>query len=412
MKHFESVGIAVLLTLVAAALQRNVLAIQAVVSSDIVSTTNARLLQQQEQLNVRGAPFLSSEELAIAVDIYLEYHYAEKNCKSLDITTLYEQLLDTHGPITYWDVGLLDNFANLFNVKRNPLAAVATPNLEHWNLGHNIDRPLYLQDMFLGATMINFNVQKWNTERAVHFNGMFENAVSFEGYGLESWNVTSGTLFMSMFSGCVGLHRNLDLSSWQLRSADRLDSMFRFSSYGGTVGGDLCTWNESLKSTAIVKDMFMQTQCISSVDPNLAERNDPTVELSLCSPCDKSKTTMSPKPNVLLVMADQMRFDMIRHVQDELEHYDNSYKIQTPNLDRLLQSGAYFRSAYVSYDVKRILPGRCCVSDLAHGSGVVQPSWLYVHSTILGITESSYFSNSIAPNAFASTVSVPCLRSS
>jgi hypothetical protein len=396
MKLFQSFGMAVLLTLVPA-FHTNILAIQTVVTSDSLPFTDTRLLQRQGQIDVRGTPFQSLEELTTAVDTYLEYHYAEETYQRPNINALYEQLIDTHGHIEYWDVGLLDNFANLFNSKRNPLATVATPNLELWNVGHNVDRPLYLQDMFLGANVINFNVQNWNTERAVHFNGMFENAVSFEGHGLESWNVTSGTLFMSMFSGCIGLHHNLDLSSWQLPRAERLDSLFRHSSYGGLVGGDLCAWNDWLKSTATVKDMFMQSQCISSVDPNLAARNDPTVELSLCSPCDKSKTAMFPKPNIFLVMADQMRFDMIRHVQDELEHYGDFYKIQTPNLDRLLQSGAYFRNAYVSRTML-CLPLNMPMAVVAP---VYQPSWLY--------TGSSRFSDSVLPNALASSVSMPCM---
>ena len=52
------------------------------------------------------------------------------------------------------------------------------------------------------------------------------------------------------------------------------------------------------------------------------------------------------KPNVLLIMADQMRYDMIRAVQDTLKHYDGHFKIETPNLDKLMQQGAYFESVY------------------------------------------------------------------
>ncbi|KAG7358122.1 phosphonate monoester hydrolase [Nitzschia inconspicua] len=308
------------------------------------SCNNARTLQQEEQVVIRGPPFHTHQELMDAVDVYLDYHYAGETAKQPNITTEYQRILSTYGPLEYWDVGRLDNFANLFNAQRNPLAAVATPNLSQWNVGQNVEIPVYLQDMFLGASLVNFDVSFWKTDLVIHFNGMFENAVSFEGIGLETWNVANGKLFMSMFSGCISLHQDLDLSSWQLRSAERLDAMFRNSSFGGAKGGDLCTWNNYLRTIVTVKDMFLQSKCISMVDPNLAERNDPNAELSICSPCDKS--TIAMKPNILLIVADQMRFDMIRHVQDELEHYADVYKIQTPNLDRLLQSGAYFRNAY------------------------------------------------------------------
>lgn len=310
------------------------------------------LQQQQHQVGVRGAPFETHQELLDSVDAYLDYHHADETSKNLNRISDWEQALDIYGPIEYWNVGRLDNFANIFNAKRNPLAAAATPNLSQWNVGHDISEPIYLQDMFLGATLVNFDVSFWKTDRAIHFNGMFENAVNFEGIGLETWNVEKGILFMSMFSGCTGLHRDLDLSAWQLRSAERMDSMFRLSSYGGTVGGDLCVWNDFLRSSATVNNMFFQSHCISTVDPNLVERNNLDAELSLCSPCDKSAmkaaTAKGSKPNILLIMADQMRFDMIRLVQDELEHYRDTYKIETPNLNKLLQSGAYFRNAYVS----------------------------------------------------------------
>lgn len=52
------------------------------------------------------------------------------------------------------------------------------------------------------------------------------------------------------------------------------------------------------------------------------------------------------KPNILFLMTDQQRFDTIRYVQDRLERYDSHFKINTPNLDRLLASGVYFENAY------------------------------------------------------------------
>ena len=53
------------------------------------------------------------------------------------------------------------------------------------------------------------------------------------------------------------------------------------------------------------------------------------------------------RPNILFIMTDQMRFDVIRRVQDELRRYDNSTKINTPALDRLISEGAYFRNAHI-----------------------------------------------------------------
>lgn len=47
----------------------------------------------------------------------------------------------------------------------------------------------------------------------------------------------------------------------------------------------------------------------------------------------------------LFIMADQMRFDAMRHVQDRLKDYTGA-KILTPNLDRLAKLGVDFSTAY------------------------------------------------------------------
>lgn len=52
------------------------------------------------------------------------------------------------------------------------------------------------------------------------------------------------------------------------------------------------------------------------------------------------------KPNLLYIIDDQHRYDVLRRVQDELPDYENKIKVRTPNLDRLSWKGAYFRQAY------------------------------------------------------------------
>ena len=57
------------------------------------------------------------------------------------------------------------------------------------------------------------------------------------------------------------------------------------------------------------------------------------------------------RPNILLITTDQQRFDAIRRVQDELQHYNNVTKIRTPNLDQLSRDGVFFRNAYCQSSV-------------------------------------------------------------
>ncbi|MFC1762960.1 sulfatase-like hydrolase/transferase [Planctomycetota bacterium] len=52
------------------------------------------------------------------------------------------------------------------------------------------------------------------------------------------------------------------------------------------------------------------------------------------------------RPNILFLMTDQQRFDAIGYVQERLAQYRTKAKINTPNLDQLLQSGVYFGNAY------------------------------------------------------------------
>jgi hypothetical protein len=50
--------------------------------------------------------------------------------------------------------------------------------------------------------------------------------------------------------------------------------------------------------------------------------------------------------NLVFVVADQMRWDTLGHVQQGLAMYRNKLKISTPNLDRLARDGVSFATAY------------------------------------------------------------------
>lgn len=100
-----------------------------------------------------------------------------------------------------------------------------------------------------------------------------------------------------------------------------------------------------------------------SSDPDNEKSNDRSQEEEIkveeeqqpgsSSSSSKQQQSTRKRPNVLFIIADQMRFDMIRAVQEEFydhyQEYNNNkpfYKIQTPNLDKLKASGVYFKNAY------------------------------------------------------------------
>ncbi|KAG7349089.1 sulfatase [Nitzschia inconspicua] len=296
-------------------------------------------------------PFMDPIELQQAVDVIL----------SQEIVAVAE-VEATYGPIEYWDVSQVSDFADLFSADtRNPLAASVSFDLSRWN----VSNARAMNGMFLGASMMDFDVSSWDVSRNEKFQGMFENAKSFQGRGLEKWNVSSGKLFMVMLAKTPSLIPGLDLRSWNVHNAERLTAMFRNSNFGVTSAStnetraddlsfNLCSWALRLSPRADTKNMFLQSQCPNTSDPQLLPPS--ANSLSFCVPCDvrpsHPATTpvkqlfSSDRPNILLIMADQMRYDMIRFVQDSLNHYNDHFKIQTPNLDKLKQQGVYFESAY------------------------------------------------------------------
>lgn len=53
------------------------------------------------------------------------------------------------------------------------------------------------------------------------------------------------------------------------------------------------------------------------------------------------------KKNLLFITADQFRADALRYAQERRADYAGFEKVDTPNLDALAESGAYFENAYV-----------------------------------------------------------------
>lgn len=58
------------------------------------------------------------------------------------------------------------------------------------------------------------------------------------------------------------------------------------------------------------------------------------------------RTEEEERINVLIITADQLRYDALRFVQESMDVYKNKLKIQTPHLDKLASQGVWFRNAY------------------------------------------------------------------
>jgi Sulfatase/Mycoplasma protein of unknown function, DUF285 len=352
-----------------------------------------------QQNQSRYVVFTSSEELQIAVDIYLE-----NDDRAV-------AMVQTFGPLPDWNVSLVTNFGNLFSARRNPLASEFNADVSAWD----ISASTHMYNMFQFASRFNGNLSQWRVDQVQQFNGMFEGALSFQGIGLDSWDVSSGVSFMAMFAETPSLSSTLDLRGWNLSKANTTESMFQNSSFGAkTPYNDVCAWREQLSPDVDTIAMFMDSACPqaqleTNLDPfsmadfciecpatqniwdfdeaitsaqtpeptaeetiiTVVEVSDPDDEITSAQTLDPSELheqdgndetaaeapTTTPgaddsgssnagRPNILLLVTDQQRFDALRLVQDELWYYSNVTKIETPNLDKLATSGAFFRHAY------------------------------------------------------------------
>jgi hypothetical protein len=78
-----------------------------------------------------------------------------------------------------------------------------------------------------------------------------------------------------------------------------------------------------------------------------ASSNLPSVSPAISAPASAPSIALVNKPiNLLIITADQMRYDAMQFVQSQMSVYDNAFKIRTPNLDRLAGGGVYFSAAY------------------------------------------------------------------
>lgn len=65
---------------------------------------------------------------------------------------------------------------------------------------------------------------------------------------------------------------------------------------------------------------------------------------------EKKKSARNTKrPNLLFIVTDEHRFDVLGFVQDRMKAYRNKLHVKTPNIDRLADKGVYFESAYCQF---------------------------------------------------------------
>jgi Mycoplasma protein of unknown function, DUF285 len=97
-----------------------------------------------------------------------------------------------------------------------------------------------LQDLFMGETRFNENLSLWDVSHVNNFRYTIYSASSFLGIGLEEWNTERGVTMRSMFYGATVM--NIDFSMWNI---DKMvvDMVRMFANTKSFQGIGLNRWN-------------------------------------------------------------------------------------------------------------------------------------------------------------------------
>ena len=128
--------------------------------------------------------------------------------------------------------------------------------------GENLNEIKSMSKMFYNCRRFNCNLFTWRNKvrDVIDMSLMFTGCHSFEGRGLENWNVSSVTNMSSMFSACRNFNINLSLWGNKLSNVKTMWRMFTGCSMFQGVG--LENWN--VNSVLSMTDMFLRCSNLSA----------------------------------------------------------------------------------------------------------------------------------------------------
>lgn len=158
-------------------------------------------------------------------------------------------------------------------------------NLGNWN----VQRITSMTSAFEGASSFNVDLSRWKTHSLHTLNLAFKNAASFN-QPLQDWDVSRVHSLGGLFQGSIF---NQPLEEWDISEctitrqtfADNptfnqplgkwdvsrvVDARWMFER-ASNFSQNLCSWASKLPPNANVTEMFQQTNCPNTSDPNLEE---------------------------------------------------------------------------------------------------------------------------------------------
>ena len=110
--------------------------------------------------------------------------------------------------ISKWDVSNVEDFESMFERCSN-----FTSDLLKWDFSSAKN----VKFMFLNCSKFNSEVGEWKfNPELTNMLRMFDGCESFEGYGLDQWDVSNIKDFRKTFLRCKSLHPFNNLNNWKL----------------------------------------------------------------------------------------------------------------------------------------------------------------------------------------------------
>lgn len=142
------------------------------------------------------------------------YSWNIRSCKSTQSMFYYAIQFDCN--VSSWDTSNVAYAGGMFW----DASSFRGMGLENWNTSQMIS----CQYMFYGARSMNANVSQWDVSHITSFDSMFDGAASFIGIGIDLWNVTNAIKMDRMFQDALAFNPNLSL--WDISKVKSMISMF------------------------------------------------------------------------------------------------------------------------------------------------------------------------------------------
>jgi surface protein len=173
--------------------------------------------------------FQTTIELQNAVDAYFLALQRSENGTMVGTP----DVVIRYGPIRTWNVSLITNFSRLFDPIRNDLLSWTTLSNVYYALDQDIGEASNIgggsssskpSTEFDTVRQFNEDLSGWDVSNAESMMGMFCRSDYFVGSGLDNWNVGKVKDFSFLFMGASVFQGNL--SKWDTSSAENMESMF------------------------------------------------------------------------------------------------------------------------------------------------------------------------------------------